>query len=422
MGCTTSTLVDAKVQSAATRDAFDIGVKRTHAAIILGSDTGGIKSPEVWGEKGEVLEGASRYQLQCRVGSGSFATVYAARDKRTGEKCAVKVLARHGKDKEATLDVANKNELVLMKKVVPSKYCVGAKDSYEDARNSYIVMDLCYMALPKCLLSKNITENELIFMFRDMLLALSHIHKVGIAHRDVKPDNFLCEAREGGFPDRVRLADYGLARALPPCGYFTGTCGTAPFMPPEMIREEQYTRKADVWAFGAIAYTLLFGRYPYMPATLSSSAMKQEIKENKKVLPYFHTNPTLQPSGVMIQFLRNILCQDPTERPSSAVAVQLLLDCSSRGGRFSTELLRPNFEQAQMIGAFQPQAAAPALTLNTLPVSDSLEREFTTTTTASTRDSFGTRAGRRSPATIASANSSPTDAGSPWGRGFGALQ
>eukprot|EP00913_Durusdinium_trenchii_P009944 g9333.t1 len=78
----------------------------------------------------------------------------------------------------------------------------------------------------------------------------------------VRPDNFLW----GGPGNKtLKLCDYGLAVMMPPKGKLHGVFGTAPYMAPEMLRNEGYDFLADVWSIGSVAYLLvtMFGFGPH---------------------------------------------------------------------------------------------------------------------------------------------------------------
>jgi serine/threonine protein kinase len=94
--------------------------------------------------------------------------------------------------------------------------------------------------------------------------ALDAAHRHGIVHRDLKPENVLLTT-EG----RVKVVDFGIARSLSPAAdgqvplTLTGTAlGTPGYMPPEQLRGESVDVRADVFAFGVIAYELSTGQQP----------------------------------------------------------------------------------------------------------------------------------------------------------------
>jgi serine/threonine protein kinase len=94
--------------------------------------------------------------------------------------------------------------------------------------------------------------------------ALDAAHRHGIVHRDLKPENVLLTS-----DGRVKVVDFGIARSLRPSHdgpvlTLTGmTVGTPGYMAPEQLRGESVDARADVFAFGVIAYELATGEHPF---------------------------------------------------------------------------------------------------------------------------------------------------------------
>jgi serine/threonine protein kinase len=90
-------------------------------------------------------------------------------------------------------------------------------------------------------------------------LALKYLHENGIVYRDLKLDNIMLST-EG----HIKLADYGLCKPDMWYGKTTNTfCGTSEFMAPEILKEQNYTRSVDWWAFGVLVYQMLLGKSPF---------------------------------------------------------------------------------------------------------------------------------------------------------------
>lgn len=95
---------------------------------------------------------------------------------------------------------------------------------------------------------------------RQMLLALGYLHlALGVAHRDLKLENFLCD-RPGSA--HIKLIDFGLSTFIGRSGVMQATCGTAEYVAPEVL-EGRYTTQCDVWSLGVIAYIMLSGTMPW---------------------------------------------------------------------------------------------------------------------------------------------------------------
>lgn len=99
------------------------------------------------------------------------------------------------------------------------------------------------------------------------------MHRQDIAHRDLKCSNILI-----GHNYRLKLADFGFSKD---CNREMKTyCGTPVAMSPQILRNEKYTKKCDVWSLGILTYTLLFNKAPFMPGKgegTDMSALKKAI-------------------------------------------------------------------------------------------------------------------------------------------------
>merc|ERR1712190_715142 len=116
-----------------------------------------------------------------------------------------------------------------------------------------MVMERCHCSLFDHIKNMpDLTERTLGHIFWQMLQSLSHLHSVQVVHRDVKPANFLVGGESGQI---VKLCDFGLSDRLPKQRKLFDIVGTPPYLCPEMLREEGYDCKSDVWSLGVLAYT-----------------------------------------------------------------------------------------------------------------------------------------------------------------------
>ena len=100
-----------------------------------------------------------------------------------------------------------------------------------------------------------LSEKSVQFYAAQIVLALEHLHSLGIVYRDLKPENILLD--DDG---NILLTDFGLAKMVLQTNSF---CGTPDYIPPEIIENKEYTRSVDWWQLGILIYELLVGHTPF---------------------------------------------------------------------------------------------------------------------------------------------------------------
>jgi serine/threonine-protein kinase len=115
---------------------------------------------------------------------------------------------------------------------------------------------------------RRLTLEDALRITRDVATALGHVHRQGLLHRDVKPENILLAG------NRALVADFGLARAIGAAEYSklteTGVIvGTLFYMSPEQLREDRdLDQRTDIYSLGCILYEMLTGEPPYTGSSL----------------------------------------------------------------------------------------------------------------------------------------------------------
>jgi NIMA (never in mitosis gene a)-related kinase len=95
-------------------------------------------------------------------------------------------------------------------------------------------------------------------MLSNIALGLQAIHKSGVMHRDLKPQNiFICESNQ------VKIGDFGVSGMLKSGSYLSSKSGTFAYMAPEMLNSTKYTNAVDVWSLGCIAYEMCELKMPF---------------------------------------------------------------------------------------------------------------------------------------------------------------
>ncbi len=216
---------------------------------------------------GEVLAG--RYELIQPIGSGGMATVWRARDTRLGRQVAVKLLRpEFSEDPEFVRRFESEARHAAS---LSHQNVAAVHDTDVDDERRFIVMELVDGPSVAEVIARRGPLEPLVAVgiAAAAARALAAAHRRGLIHRDVKPANLLV-GRDG----RVRLADFGIARALTSSRATTpGTVlGSIPYLSPEQARGEEATAAGDIFSLGVVLFEMLTGLLPWEADTPAAMA------------------------------------------------------------------------------------------------------------------------------------------------------
>ena len=197
------------------------------------------------------------YEMITRLGGGSFADVYKALEKSTGELVAIKVLKRKYKKwddcnelmecrslqklhNDSTKDKLGEENIIKLKQIIFIKKTGTLNLVFE-----YMETDL--LELMKSCEPKTLKEDQIRDIMHQTLLGLAFMHKYGFFHRDMKPENLLLTR------NKLKIADFGLAREIRSVPPYTEYVSTRYYRAPECIlKSTNYNSPIDIWALGCI--------------------------------------------------------------------------------------------------------------------------------------------------------------------------
>ncbi len=224
-----------------------------------------------------------RYRLDALLGEGGMGQVFAARHPSLGRAVAIKVLrpelARHAAAVERFVAEAQAVARLRHPNVI------GVEDLSREGEHVYIVMELLDgQTLKAAAKASPIELVRAVRLARQAASALAAAHRVGVVHRDVKPDNLML-VRDGAGVEQLKVVDFGVARVLlddqaTACRTRTGqVLGTPLWMAPEQALGDPVDARADVYALCLVLYTLLARRFPFDAPSLSAVVMKRLVEE-----------------------------------------------------------------------------------------------------------------------------------------------
>lgn len=204
----------------------------------------------------EVIGG--RYRVNARIASGGMGEVLRALDTVLGRTVAIKILpfelaARPGFVERFRIEAQSAARL-------SHPNVVQVHDWGESGSTYYMVMEYVRgKNLREVLASSGyLPPRQVCELTVQVLDALEAAHSRGLVHRDVKPENVMIT-----IDGRVKVADFGLARALERATVTGGLLGTVAYVAPEQARGDQVDGRADLYSTGCVMYELLTGTMPF---------------------------------------------------------------------------------------------------------------------------------------------------------------
>lgn len=194
-------------------------------------------------------------------------------EKSTGTTYCVKIT----RGDEEYIRISKKTYQLLY--LVDSPHIIKPKSLFIDERTEtiYLVMEYCpYSSLQREIVSNSIQPSDvrkvppsLTQLIKTILEAVCEMHRVGVCHRDLKPDNILYDRETG----KIKIIDLGVSKLLynkkkeAKEKMWTVT-GTIHYKAPEMFLGKEYDELVDSWAIGIITYQLVYGKVPFESAFL----------------------------------------------------------------------------------------------------------------------------------------------------------
>jgi CheY-like chemotaxis protein/predicted Ser/Thr protein kinase len=254
------------------------------------------------------------YEVRAVLGTGAMGAVYDARDRVLNRRVALKF----------ALEEKYEKALLLEGQGLAAVHHLGLAVIFTVGRHeglSFLVMErvpgLSLRAhLGRVAAGARFPLEESLAISTSIAETLAVVHRAGLAHRDVKPDNIILAAR-----GRVVLVDFGLALPEFAMAAERRLVGTPSYMAPEALSgvAAGAGHLLDVYALGAVIFELVAGRRPYAGAT-TAELLWQHVGSP---VPDLAAEPGLGdklPAG-LAALVHEMLAKDPSERPASTEVV-----------------------------------------------------------------------------------------------------
>jgi serine/threonine protein kinase len=262
------------------------------------------------------------YQVLAPIGRGGMSTVFLARDSRTAELVALKVLPRDTAQRRQRARF--RREMKLSRRVshahIASTYSSGKIDGVYFIAMEFIpgksLQRLVYAEGP-------LDVPRAARLIREVAVGLDHAHSQGVIHRDLKPSNIMVTPH-----DHAKILDLGLAliegedvadiRVVGGKGYIVGTMDY--IAPEQTANSAAVDRRADIYSLGCTLYYAITGRPPFPGGTSKEKMARQRNQEPESLLDL---KPTLPVAFVVL--IRRMMAKEPADRPATAAEVVKML-------------------------------------------------------------------------------------------------
>jgi eukaryotic-like serine/threonine-protein kinase len=209
----------------------------------------------------------SSYSIERELGGGGMSRVFVAEDRQLGRPVVVKVLPP---ELAAGLNAERFRREIQLAARLQHPHIVPLLSAGSSGGMLYYTMPLIEGESLRARLARDgrLSIRDATRVLRDLADALAYAHAQGVVHRDIKPDNVLVSGHH------ALLSDFGVARAVTSATEEAAltsagvALGTPAYMAPEQVAADPCVdHRADIYAFGALAYELLTGRPPFIGST-----------------------------------------------------------------------------------------------------------------------------------------------------------
>lgn len=277
------------------------------------------------------------------IGQGAQATVHLVKRKDNQNLSVIKQMDLSLMD-EKGVKLCYKEAQIL--KILKHPNIIKLQEVYKTKRGHlHIVMehaddgDLMSHIQERKSSGKYFSEDEVLNIFTQIGLALKHAHDRKILHRDLKPSNVFM--MKGGM---VKLGDFGVAGVIEHTKSYKDTfLGTPLYMCPEMLKQERYDTKSDIWSLGVVLYELCALRLPFEGGNISEIVKAVVVQEGYKEIPSDYSDD-------IKKLIKKMLSKEPSKRPNINSIVRYPLIEQRAKVFLGDEMFEQEFSQSGISG------------------------------------------------------------------------
>src|SRR5215212_3298590 len=270
------------------------------------------------------------YSIERELGGGGMSRVFLAHEQALGRNIVIKVLSGEltaGLSAERFAREVRLAASLQHPNIVPV-LTTGVADGIPWYTMPYVKGESLRARMNE---TRPLPRRDALSILRDLARALSYAHGEGVIHRDIKPENILLSS------DAALVTDFGIAKAISAAltsadqsdshsgatlTQSGSTLGTPAYMAPEQVAGDTIDHRADVYAWGILAYELVAGTHPFAGKTTPTQLMAAHLSQSPTPL----AEKARDISPRLAALVMRSLAKAPDDRPASAAELLKQLD------------------------------------------------------------------------------------------------
>jgi len=241
------------------------------------------------------------------LGRGSFSNVFLGKYKN--KFVAVKIIFINNLDPPIKRQLERELDVIRLLQKNPHPNIATYYKIYNDGHRIIILMELCRGGELKRVIERRIDPDTILHYFKQIISGYRHLLKMNIVHRDIKSTNILLSKDM----KTIKFIDFGLSKIISEDLSRT-VCGSPLYMAPELLNQQDYDSKSDIWSLGILLYEMVYGRTPFQHCNDMRSLQYTVSRNRIHYSPTTGLNPTHIIPSTLLDYMKQLLEPNPQQR------------------------------------------------------------------------------------------------------------